>query len=141
MDEKREAQQQTAEAAEAPETAEARETELVAEQLRQIRELDPRIRGMEDLLRMETAEAFRDYVYRGLSFVEAYWLANREALQKRLRRVGEASGKQHLLTTQGQGRRQAAVPPEELRLYRALLPELSDGEFRRHFNTACGRTE
>ncbi len=116
------------------------EEELVQRQLAEIRKVDPAVKDMGALLASVDPEQFRDYVYRGLSFVEAFWLCSREKLTKQLRGLAPA-GKGHLTAVTPQGRGMSNVPAEELRLYRELLPELNDAEFRRHYHADRCRME
>lgn len=113
---------------------------LVAEQLQQIHAMDDSISTVDDLLKMENAEAFGAYVRKGLDFVDAYILANRGRLAERQRAAAEqrainAQGaKKHLSPPAARGAGAAEVPAEELAIYRALNPGVSDGEIRKHYN-------
>ena len=107
-------------------------------QLRAIRQMDPKVNDISDILAMDTAERFRAYVHRGLDLKDAYLLANRERLLAAAdERAGERrkqAGKAHLQATETRGEGARSVPAAELRLYRELLPELSEAEIRRRYN-------
>lgn len=113
---------------------------LVAEQLQQIHAMDESISTVDDLLRMENAGLFSDYVSRGLDFVDAFILANRGRLAERQRAAAQqqarnAQGaKGHLTPPAARGAGAAPVPPEELAIYRALNPGISDSEIQKHYN-------
>lgn len=113
---------------------------LVAEQLQQIHAMDDSISTVDDLMRMENAEAFGAYVRKGLDFVDAYILANRGRLAERQRAAAEqrainAQGaKKHLSPPAARGAGAAEVPAEELAIYRALNPGVSESEIRKHYN-------
>lgn len=113
---------------------------LVAEQLQQIHAMDDSISTVDDLLKMENAGLFRDYVSRGLDFVDAFILANRGRLAERQRAAAQqqarnAQGaKGHLTPPAARGAGAAPVPPEELAVYRALNPGISDSEIQKHYN-------
>lgn len=110
----------------------------MARQLSLIRELDPKVESLADILKLDTAEAFRSYVRRGLDWKDAFLLANRERLlseadeRASLRR--QKAGKAHLQPSVSKGAGALSVPAAELRLYRELLPGLSEGDYRRHYN-------
>lgn len=110
----------------------------MARQLAAIRELDPKMQSLSDILRLDTAEQFRGYVRRGLDWKDAFLLANRDRLlsaadeRASLRR--QKAGKAHLQPSVSRGEGAAGVPAPELRFYRELLPGLSEGDYRRHYN-------
>ncbi len=118
----------------------AREDSLVREQLARIAALDPDIRGVEDLLNMEQREAFRAYLRRGNDFYDAYRLACFDKLMERARASAAQqarnalSGKRHLQATPARTAGALSVPAEEMALYRALNPGMSDGEIQNHYN-------
>ena len=110
----------------------------MARQLTEIRALDPKLASLSDILKLDTAEAFRGYVRRGLDWKDAFLLANRERLlistaeREELRR--RKAGKAHLQPDRSRGEGAVSVPAPELQFYRELLPGLSEAEYRRHYN-------
>ena len=141
--ETRQAAQQPAAAVteQAPEAAaDPRAEGLVREQIARIAALDPDIRGVEDLLNMEQKEAFRAYLRRGCDFYDAYRLACFDKLMERARASASQqarnamSGKRHLQATTARTVGALSVPAEEMALYRALNPGMSDGEIQNHYN-------
>ena len=109
-----------------------------ARQLAAVRELDPGVTSLADILKLETAERFRSYVRGGLDWKDAFLLANRERLfaaaEERAGLRCQKAGKAHLQASSARGEGSVSVPASELRLYRELLPGLSEAEYRRHFN-------
>ena len=107
-------------------------------QLKAIREMDPKIGTVADILALDTADSFRSYVHRGLDLKDAFLLANRARLLAEAdERAGERrrkAAKAHLQATETRGEGIHNVPAAELRLYRELLPELSEAEIRRRYN-------
>ena len=99
------------------------------------------LKYLERILRSEAGPRFREYVEMGLDFVDAYTLAARSrlaALQSaeaaEAARV-KAAGKDHLNATQSRGGEgDIPMPPDELELFRALLPGTPDSEFRKYWN-------
>ncbi len=114
-------------------------TPAIAAQIREIAALDPSIRGPEDLLGMECYPRFYELVRRGNSFVDAYRLANFDALAARAAEFGRqaaraaAASKQHLLRTRTRGADAVSVPAEIREGYKAMNPGISDAEIARHY--------
>lgn len=125
----------------APVTADAAE---MARQLAEIRELDPKTESLSDILKLPTAERFRDYVRRGLDWKDAFLLANRERLfaeaEERAGLRSRKAGKAHLQASVSRGEGSVGVPAPELRLYRELLPGLSEADYRKHYNRVRKQT-
>lgn len=132
--------QQRAEAAEqragAQEFSQRRETELA-----EIRRMNPAIKSLDDIMAMETGSKFADAVRRGNNYVDAYRLANFDALQRGQRAAGEqaarnaAAGLQHQQRTrQTTGDTPAPVPAGVKAFYKALNPNATDAEISAHYN-------
>lgn len=113
---------------------------IIQNELRQIHGMDPDINELADILKGPHAEAFRDYVDKGLNFVDAYTLAAKSKLDGiRAARVSsaeksKAAGKSHLSSTPQRGEGQVPVPPEELELFKRLNPKATDAEIQRYYN-------
>lgn len=109
-------------------------------QIREISEAyDPDIRSIEDILAMDTADSFKDYVKKGLNFVDAYKLANYEAIAAREAAKGQrqaaslAASKKHLSSTRSRGAGGVEVPAEVKAYYRKLIPDITDKEIAAHY--------
>lgn len=131
-----EAQKQTEKSAPQPDPKEV-ET-IVAQQLSEIRKLDPGVKSMNDILSADEADSFRAYVGKGLSFVEAYRLAFAAKIDAG-RRSADAQkqrqeSKSHLGATVTHGQGGVAVPTEEAELFRALMPDATDAEIEKRWN-------
>lgn len=109
-----------------------------AAEVAEISRLDPSITSLGDILRSEAGPKFRDYVAKGLNFVDAYTLAARDKLAQRQTEAArvKAAGKEHLSATQSvhAGEGDAPVPADELEIFRAMMPDVSDTEFRKYWN-------
>lgn len=110
-------------------------------QLAEISKLNPQIKGIADILQMPTAEAFRANVAKGMDFLDAYRLANMDAIAEgkaqraRLAAQANARGKEHLASTgNSRGGGAASVPPDQMKLYRMMNPKASDAQIQAHFN-------
>lgn len=107
----------------------------IRQQLDLIARLDPSVKSMEDIAAMPTAEAFRGYVAKGLGLEEAFYMANRKAIEERKLTAARAAGvsaaasKGHLAPLGGGGQAETVeVPAEQKALYRELMPEATDAE-------------
>ena len=107
----------------------------IRQQLELITRLDPNVKSMEDIAAMPTAEAFRGYVAKGLGLEEAFYMANRKAIEERKLTAARAAGvsaaasKGHLAPQGGGGQAETVeVPAEQKALYRELMPEATDAE-------------
>ena len=132
------------EKARAEERAYAQESERVKKmaesQIREINALNPAIRSIGDIMQMETADKFREYVGRGLSFVEAYKLANFDAIraEDQMKAKREAfnlmRSKGHLQSTISRGRGAVNVPKDEMEMYKQLNPGMTEADILKHYN-------
>lgn len=114
--------------------------QLLSEQLKAISALAPEIKGLEDISKMETFGQFDAMVKQGYSLVDAYKLANFDALAAkragaaRQRALNQTAAKAHLQPTQGkEGGQAVVVPPDVRALYQEMMPGISDKEIARHY--------
>ena len=121
---------------------EAREQQArsrVEAQLKEIQGMDPAIKTLQDLSKMETYPKLYDMVKRGYSIVDAYKLANYDALTNRAAEasrkaaVTSVQSKQHLTATRARGDGAVSVPESVLEEYRVLNPGASKEEIQRHY--------
>lgn len=104
--------------------------------------MDPNIKDVKDLLHMPTAKAFYEYVNKGLSFKDAFYLANRESLENqraeaaKQQAMNNSRSKDHLSAT-GAGARgtgAVSVPAAEMDMYRRFNPDATEAEIQAHYN-------
>jgi len=109
-------------------------------ELKEIQKLDPTIKEVKDLLTQPYSKQFYEYVKKGNSFLDAFYLANRERLEKataeaaRQQAMNNARSKDHLSPTAARGGGAASVPAEELAMYREFMPGATDAEIQAHYN-------
>ena len=118
--------------------------EQVDQELAEIHRLDPSVETLEDIMGMDTRDAFVAAVRRGNSFLDAFRLANFDRLQESRRqetaqRAAQAErnrtrSKEHMTATGTRGEGSVAVPTETLELYRQLMPKATDAEISAHYN-------
>lgn len=136
---------QAKEAQAAAETAarQAREQQAklkVEEQLKEISALDPTIKELKDLAKMETYPKFYELMKRGNSLTDAFKLANYDALTgraaaaSRQAAINSAQGKQHLSPTTQRGAGAVSVPADVKAEYLAFNPDATDAEIQQHYN-------
>ena len=120
--------------------ARARQREaLIQSQLRQISELDPEVKSLEDLTHTEQYGQLYALVRRGYTLLDAYKLANFDRLTRRAelaaaqRYRNALDGLRHLSATRSRGTG-SPVPADVAAQYRALNPGVSDGEIARHYS-------
>lgn len=110
-------------------------------QLEEIQKLDPDVKDLQSLQQMETYKPFYDLVQKGYSFVDAFKLANEEAIKKRWidaarqQTLNGTSGKDHLRGIESQGEGEIQVPPDVMKNYRIYMPNATDEEIRKHYRT------
>ena len=136
---------QQAQVEQARQTAEAERVRIEG-QFAKIAELNPNIKGLADILAMDTAPAFRENVNKGMDFYDAYRLANMDAMaQQKAQRAVQASqnnarGKEHLKATgNARGSGAASVPQDQMKLYRMMNPNMTDAQIQAHYNNYLKR--
>lgn len=108
----------------------------VDRQLAEIRAMDPAMTDLNAILSSEAGPKFREYVYRGLGFTEAYKLAAEERLAgiKSNRQGARTGGKDHLTSTSQRGGGDVEVPAETKEMYRLLMPDMTDEQIQKAYN-------
>lgn len=113
----------------------------IAEEIAQIGKIDPNIKTAADLLNMPNAKEFYGYVQKGLSFIDAYYLTNRDAVTTaaadaaRTSALNNQRGKDHLNATgNSRGAGAMTVPAEELRMFKLFNPKATPAEIQAFYN-------
>ena len=133
----RQAQQQ-AEAA-SRQVRERAARERIQTELQEITRLNPSIREVGDLAKMDTYPRLRELVHRGNTLADAYRLANFDALTQRAAEATRktaltaAKSKEHLAPTAQRGTGSASVPDDIKAEYKALMPDITDDEIQKHY--------
>lgn len=121
--------------------AQARIQAQINAEIAEIGKLDPTIKSMQDLLASENGQKVYEYTKLGNSLVDAYWLANREKLVNKAATAATAQqsartqSTAHLKATTSRGQGGVDVPAAEMALYRQMMPNATDAEIRRHYNS------
>ena len=118
----------------------------VEQEIAEIHKLDPSINDVKDLLNMPKAKEFYALVKKGNSFLDAFRLANFETLAAkqaeaaRQQAMNNARSKDHLTATGSQsGAGAAAVPADEMALFRLINPGATDAEIQAYYNKQKNR--
>lgn len=121
---------------------EARDREARAkidEQLKEIQAMDPSIKELKDLAKMETYPKLYEMVRRGYSISDAYKLANYDALSTRTAAAGRQAAvtaiqsKQHLSATKPRGEGAVSVPDSVMAEYRRFNPHATREQIQKHY--------
>lgn len=129
---------QQAAAAEAAARAERIKQEL-REEVAEISKLDPAVKSIEDLRKSESWPKVEEKVRRGYSLLDAYRLANMDAIGERRaaaarqQALNSAAQKQHMQKVEQQGTGSVSVPSSVKEMYRQLNPKATDAEIERHY--------
>jgi hypothetical protein len=124
----------------APQHETPAEDPRIRQELEQIRALDPEMTDLGTIIRSEAGPRFREYVRRGLGFLDAYKLAAEDRLASlRQGKAAEAArlqaaSKDHLSGTKTQGTGAAAVPRDVEANYRVFFPDASAADIQRMYN-------
>lgn len=115
-------------------------------ELAQIQKLNPEISSLADIIRMPTGKEFGRYVQQyGMSYLDAYKLANHEQLVEQARAVAAAGarvaagGKEHLTKTTTRGPAAVEIPKDVKEGYRMLDPDMTDAEIEKAYRKFTGQ--
>lgn len=112
----------------------------VETEITEIGKLDPGIKTVQDLLKMPKAKEFYDYVKKGNSFLDAYYLSHREEIAARQAQAARQQAqnltrsKEHLTATGVRGDGSAAVPAEDMAMFREFNPGATEAEIQAYYN-------
>ena len=108
--------------------------------LRNISAVDPDIKTLDDIAKMPTAAKFNDFVQKGIGLEDAFYLANRQAIDAKRTAAAKAAAlngaasRQHLNPVQnGGGELPVEVPRGVVDAYRAMMPDATDAEIRKAY--------
>ena len=142
LPEVRAARQAKAEAEAAARQAREQEAKArVDEQLRQIQAIDPTVKELGDLAKLDTYPKLYDMVKRGYSILDAYRLANYDTLTQRAAEasrkaaINSVQSKQHLKATESRGGGAIPIPDSVLEEYRVLNPGATKEEIQKHYQS------
>lgn len=147
LPEVKEARAKAAQAEEAQRAVRAEQAKAEIErQMAEITAIDPEIKTLEDLRKMDNYQRFYDLVKRGNTLTDAFRLvnldkaeaANAQAIQSAAERAQQAAlnrvnSKSHLDRTTTRGAGAVTVPADIIAEYRTFNPDATDAEIRAHW--------
>ena len=108
--------------------------------LRNISAVDPDVKTLDDIAKMPTAAKFNDLVQKGVGLEDAFYLANRQAIDAKRTAAAKAAAlngaasRQHLNPVpNGGGELPVEVPRGVVDAYRAMMPDATDAEIRKAY--------
>lgn len=108
--------------------------------LRNISAVDPGIKTLDDIAKMPTAAKFNALVQKGIGLEDAFYLANRQAIDAKRAAAAKtaalngAASRQHLNpVSNGGGELPVEVPRGVVDAYRAMMPDATDAEIRKAY--------
>lgn len=110
----------------------------MAVQLAEIRKLDPSIKSIDDIIRMETGPEFAEYVRKGVSPVKAFKAANVDQIVDKARKAGAqaqrnaAAGKAHMKPAAAGGKAGVEITDAIRANYRRFLPNITDEQIAKY---------
>ncbi len=115
----------------------------IERQLSEINKLDPSIKTIDDLRKMDNYQQFYQTVSRGNNFVDAYKLVNYDKLMSNASKqtaeaakqqaLNNARGKDHLTGIKPQGKGGGSIPDDELEIFHAIMPNTTDKEIEAYW--------
>lgn len=115
----------------------AKAQEAISASLRNISAMDPSVKSLEDIAALPTAPRFNELVQKGVGLEDAFYLANRQAIDTRRAAAAKAAAlngaanRRHLDPVRdGSGKLPVEVPAEQAELFREMMPNASDEEIR-----------
>lgn len=109
-------------------------------QIAEVTKMNPDIKSVADLQKLDSYRAIYQYVLKGLSIPEAYKLANFDTLSGKASAAAKQAalnakaGKDHLTTTQSRGEGAQTVPPDVMAMYKSFNPKATEAEITAHYN-------
>lgn len=107
--------------------------------VKEVHELDPSISSFEDLRKHESWSEVENRVRRGYTFADAFYFANRNAIEQRKMAAMEQqirnsmNGKGHLDSSSPKGDGGITVPSDVMAEYRAINPGATDEQIMRSY--------
>jgi hypothetical protein len=115
-------------------------------EMAQIQKLNPKIKSIADILAMDTGKQWASYVQNnGMSYLDAYRLANMDQLIQQGQKAAEAEGqlrrasKAHLQPPSARGQGGVEVPKRIKELYRMGRPNMTDAEIEADYRKRAGK--
>ena len=112
---------------------------MIEGQVKEIAAIDPSIKEFGDLAKMDNYGRFHELVKKGNTLLDAYRLANFDALTQRAAQasrkaaIQSAASKEHLAPNPPRGTGAVSVPEDIKAEYRAFNPDATEEEIQKHY--------
>lgn len=109
-------------------------------QIAEVGKLNPDIKTLADLQKLDSYQTIYQYVLKGLSIPDAYKLANFDTLNGKAASAAKQAalnakaGKEHMTATTSRGEGAQSVPPDVMAMYKAFNPKATEAEITAHYN-------
>ena len=120
------------------------EQAMITEAISQISAVDPDIKSLDDLIKLENYDEFYGLVEKGYSIPDAYKIVAFDKITARKvdsateNVITNANSKNHMKPISGGKSREISVPQEVLATYRKNMPYMSEQEIREHYSKFVG---
>lgn len=115
--------------------------EIISHAVTEINKLDPDIKSIQDIIKLENYDEFYGLVTKGYSLPDAYKvvafdkIAGKKADNAAQNVIRNIDSKGHLKTVAGNKTTEVVIPDEILASYKKNMPEMTDDEIRKHYNS------
>ena len=120
------------------------EQAMITEAISQISAVDPDIKSLDDLIKLDNYDEFYGLVEKGYSIPDAYKIVAFDKITARKvdsateNVITNANSKNHMKPLSGGKSREISVPQEVLATYRKNMPHMSEQEIREHYSKFVG---
>lgn len=120
------------------------EEALITDAINQINVMDPDIKSVEDLVKLENYDEFYDLIKKGYSIPDAYKVVAFDKITARKvdnatqNAITNANSKNHMKNISGSKSTEVVIPQEILETYHKNMPNMSDKEIREHYSKFLG---
>lgn len=114
---------------------------IITEAITEISKIDPEIKSIKDLIALDNYEEFYALVQRGYSLPDAYKvfafdkITGKKADSAAQNVIRNIDSKGHLKTVAGNKTNEIVIPDEILASYKKNMPDMTDDEIRKHYNS------
>lgn len=114
--------------------------EIISQAVTEINKLDPDIKSIQDIIKLENYDEFYGLVTKGYSLPDAYKvvafdkIAGKKADSAAQNVIRNIDSKGHLKTVAGNKTNEIVIPDEILASYKKNMPDMTDDEIRKHYN-------
>lgn len=120
------------------------EQAMITDAISQISAVDPDIKSLDDLIKLENYDEFYGLVEKGYSIPDAYKIVAFDKITARKvdsateNVITNANSKNHMKPLSGGKSREISVPQDILDTYRKNMPNMSEQEIREHYSKFVG---